>query len=142
MDKVALVSGGSRGIGRALCVELAADGYLVGINYHTNQEAAEETLRLVKGVGGDGEILGFDVSDAEQAGLAVDDLGNLWVREYDPDAERGRSWSVFDSESQMLGPVQLPADLRVTHIGADFVLGVWQDELDVEYVRLYQLIKN
>ena len=40
-----------------------------------------------------------------------------------------------------MGTVRTPAELRVLDIGADWLLGVWQDELDVEYVREYGLIK-
>ena len=76
------------------------------------------------------------------AGLEVDDLGNLWVQEYDPESDRSASWTVFDADGQMLGGVQLPADFGVTHIGADFVLGVWRDDLDVEHVRMYELVKG
>ncbi|UCG87517.1 MAG: hypothetical protein JSW71_02940 [Gemmatimonadota bacterium] len=73
------------------------------------------------------------------AELEVDDVGNLWVRNYDPDSDLSQTWTVFDPDGQMLGAVRMPADLRVTHIGVDFVLGVWRDDLDVEHVRLYEL---
>ncbi len=62
--KWALVTGGSRGIGRATCAEMARAGYNVVINYKSNEPAAQETLRLVKEAGGDGEIVQFDVVDA------------------------------------------------------------------------------
>ena len=62
----ALVTGGSRGIGRAICVELAARGHYVIINYRTRQDAAEETLAMVREVGGDGEIAQFDVADVDE----------------------------------------------------------------------------
>lgn len=75
------------------------------------------------------------------AALKTDDLGNLWVREFDPGAEIGRAWTVFDSAGRMLGPVTLPPGFRATHLGDDFVLGVWRDDLDVEHVRLHELIK-
>ena len=51
-NTIALVTGGSRGIGRAICVRLAAMGATVGINYVANPPAAEETLRLVEAAGG------------------------------------------------------------------------------------------
>ena len=62
----ALVSGGSRGIGRAICVKLAQQGFHVIINYNNNREAAMETQQLVEEVGGSAELLPFDVADEEQ----------------------------------------------------------------------------
>ncbi len=83
MQKIALVSGGSRGIGRAICVELARGGYHVIVNYHTNEVAAQETLGLLRAEGGDGECLGFDVRDADQSeqvlGEALERLGRMDV---------------------------------------------------------------
>ena len=63
--KVAIVTGASRGIGRATAVELAAAGYYVVINYNTNEAAALETLAGVRSAGSQGEIRKFDVTDAE-----------------------------------------------------------------------------
>jgi hypothetical protein len=71
----------------------------------------------------------------------VDDLGNLWVREYTQSTEP-QSWVVFDTVGRFLGHVDLPTESGwPTHIGADFVLGTWNDEMDVEHVKLYELIK-
>ncbi len=64
--KYALVTGGSRGIGRAVCVKLASMGYNVVINYVSNDAEAEKTLELVREAGSDGELLKFDVSNLEQ----------------------------------------------------------------------------
>lgn len=64
--KFALVTGGSRGIGRAVCIELAGMGYHVLINYRSNEAEALQTLVLVKEKGVDGEIIRFDVSDKEE----------------------------------------------------------------------------
>ena len=61
--KFALVTGGSRGIGRAVCIKLAEMGYNVLINYKSNVEEANNTLALIKEKGVDGEIIQFDVSD-------------------------------------------------------------------------------
>ncbi len=51
---VALVTGGSRGIGRAICVKLASLGVVVGVNYVSNPAAAEETLQQITAAGGKG----------------------------------------------------------------------------------------
>ena len=64
--KFALVTGGSRGIGRAICIKMAEMGYNVLINYKSNEEEANNTLALVREKGMDGEILQFDVADKEQ----------------------------------------------------------------------------
>ena len=58
--KTAIVTGASRGIGRATAVELAQTGYFVVINFKSNETAAQETLNLVRSAGGDGEICQFD----------------------------------------------------------------------------------
>lgn len=71
--KYALVTGGSRGIGRAVCLKLAEAGWQVIINYRSGREAAEETLRLVREAGGDGELLPFDVADADAIEAALAD---------------------------------------------------------------------
>lgn len=64
--KYALVTGGSRGIGRAICIDLARRGYHVIVNYISNRNAAEETLSAINDIGGSGELLQFDVSDKRQ----------------------------------------------------------------------------
>ena len=69
--KYALVTGGSRGIGRAVCLKLAEAGWNVIINYRSGREAADETLRLVREAGGDGELLPFDVANAEAVEAAL-----------------------------------------------------------------------
>jgi len=71
MQAYALVTGGSRGIGRAVCLKLAQMGYPVIINYKGNQEAAEETAALVRNQGVEAVLMPFDVSSkaAIQASL-------------------------------------------------------------------------
>ena len=71
--RYALVTGGSRGIGRAACVRLARMGYRILINFVHNSEKAEETLELVRKEGQDGELLQFDVADAASSRKAIDD---------------------------------------------------------------------
>jgi 3-oxoacyl-[acyl-carrier protein] reductase len=75
--KYALVTGGSRGIGRAISVSLVSLGYHVLINYKTNDEEAQHTLSLVQQAGGSGELLKFDVSDPAQ----VNDVLGHWSDE-------------------------------------------------------------
>jgi len=67
----ALVTGGSRGIGRAICIKLAAMGYYVLINYKGNETEAANTMALVKENGGDGELLQFDVAQKEDIQLKL-----------------------------------------------------------------------
>jgi 3-oxoacyl-[acyl-carrier protein] reductase len=64
--KFALVTGGSRGIGRAVCLKLADMGYNTLINYKSNETEANQTLLLVKEKGVSAEIIQFDVSDKKQ----------------------------------------------------------------------------
>jgi 3-oxoacyl-[acyl-carrier protein] reductase len=73
--KCALVTGGSRGIGRAICVKMAAMGYYVLINYKSSTTEAENTLELVKQVGSNGELLQFDVADKEQ----IKEVLETWI---------------------------------------------------------------
>ncbi len=73
-QKYALVTGASRGIGRAVAVKLAEAGYRILINYASNSAAAEETLRLVREAGSEGELMPFDVADA----VAVNEALAAW----------------------------------------------------------------
>lgn len=73
-DKVAIVTGGSRGIGRATCVALAGAGAHVVINYSGNEAAAAETLRLVREAGGNGEVARFDVADHAAVDAAISEI--------------------------------------------------------------------
>ena len=70
-SSTALVTGASKGIGRAISVELAKAGHRVIVNYRSDETGAAETLALVKQAGSDGRILGFDVADHKAAGAAV-----------------------------------------------------------------------
>ncbi len=74
--RYALVTGGSRGIGRAICLSLAKDGFYILINYNSNSAEAESTLALVRENGGDGEIVQFDISSQEAIEKALGDWQN------------------------------------------------------------------
>jgi 3-oxoacyl-[acyl-carrier protein] reductase len=79
--KYALVTGASRGIGRAIALSLSEMGYAILINYHANHAAAKETLELIENKGGIGELLPFDVSDNQ----AVDYALLLWEEAHPKD---------------------------------------------------------
>ncbi len=78
MSKYALITGGSRGIGRAICVKLAHMGYQVIINYASNDAEAKNTLEMI---GGNGELLPFDVSNSEQTKTAIE----AWQKDHPDD---------------------------------------------------------
>lgn len=80
--KYALVTGGSRGIGRAICIVLSKIGFPVIINYQSNTEAAETTKRLIEEDGGKAELLRFDVSDKVQLESALDDWESTHPDDY------------------------------------------------------------
>jgi hypothetical protein len=82
--------------------------------------------------------------------LLVERTEHLWVRNAHPRYDRAfasfrvrfpheHTWDVFDPEGRWVTTLTLPASFRVHDIGEDYILGVWQDELDVPYVRMYGL---
>ncbi|HTH56379.1 MAG TPA: 3-oxoacyl-ACP reductase FabG [Cyclobacteriaceae bacterium] len=75
MSKYALVTGGSRGIGRAVCIKLAEQGYNILINYKSNIEEAKKTKALVEEKGVEAELLPFDVSQKNE----VDEALGQWI---------------------------------------------------------------
>ncbi|HYR02847.1 MAG TPA: 3-oxoacyl-ACP reductase FabG [Syntrophobacteria bacterium] len=72
--QVALVTGGGRGIGRAVSLELAQSGYDVVVTFRANRNAAEETVELIRRGGGWGETLCFDVADREETEKQIEEL--------------------------------------------------------------------
>lgn len=73
-NKVALVTGASRGIGRAIALEFAERGATVIVNYSANEEAAKKTIELMGESGKNARVLGFDVSDEEAVFLKIDSI--------------------------------------------------------------------
>jgi 3-oxoacyl-[acyl-carrier protein] reductase len=82
-NKVALVTGGSRGIGRAVALELASRGAAVVVNYHKSPEAADEVVKKIEEAGGKAASFQADVSDIKQAEalvkFAVEKFGDLSI---------------------------------------------------------------
>lgn len=76
--KVAIVTGASRGIGKACAIRLAKDGYTVVINYSRSREEAEAVLETVKKNGGDGMTYQADVTDLEQVKTMVRDVDKAY----------------------------------------------------------------
>ena len=80
--KYALITGGSRGIGRAIAIKLAKQGYAVVINYLNNDEAAKQTLEQIVAEGGQAELLRFDVGQPEAIEQAVEEWQQRHPDEY------------------------------------------------------------
>ncbi len=85
--------------------------------------------------------------------LIVSDNGSFWVENYtiqfprgpsdltDTHSDEQPSWAVFREDGRYLGDVDTPMGAQVTHIGDDFVLVIWEDDLEVQQVQMYELIK-
>jgi 3-oxoacyl-[acyl-carrier protein] reductase len=73
-EQVALVTGGSRGIGRAIAIELSSAGYELIITYKSDDVSAEETLDIIRSQGGTGEKVRFDVTDSREAARRMDEI--------------------------------------------------------------------
>ena len=65
--------------------------------------------------------------------------GGLWLQHYPLPGDSTATWSMLDVGGRWLGDVTTPPRFRVTDVRADTVLGVWRDELDVSYIRVYHL---
>jgi 3-oxoacyl-[acyl-carrier protein] reductase len=70
--KYALVTGGSRGIGRAVCLELSQMGYAILVNFKSGADAAAETMRLIEAQGGSASLMQFDVRNRDDVHNALD----------------------------------------------------------------------
>lgn len=79
--KYALVTGGSGGIGSAICIRLAAMGYTVIVHFNSNITSARETLEQIKTNGGKGELIQFDISNNKQIIKVLDS----WKKEHPED---------------------------------------------------------
>ena len=82
MTKYALITGASRGLGKAIALRLANDGFAVIINYQSNKEAAEDTLKQIQDAGGNGELLPFNVADPQAIEAALDSWSQAHPDDY------------------------------------------------------------
>jgi 3-oxoacyl-[acyl-carrier protein] reductase len=82
-EQTALVTGGSRGIGRAIAIELAEAGYGIIFTYKSDDQAADETIDMIRSRGGRAEKIRFDVTDSQEAAPAVNEIvtryGNIAI---------------------------------------------------------------
>ena len=79
--RYALVTGGSRGIGKAICIALAKDGFPVIINYNSNDQAALEVKATIEEQGGKAELMKFNVTDA----ATIETSLNAWSESHPED---------------------------------------------------------
>jgi 3-oxoacyl-[acyl-carrier protein] reductase len=80
--KYALVTGGSRGIGKAIALKLASMGYHLLVNFKSNESGAHDTVRSIIENGGSAEVMGFDVSDPGQVNTALTAWSETHPEEY------------------------------------------------------------
>jgi len=123
--KSVLITGASRGIGRAIAIQLAKDGYSVVLNYHQNHISAQETLQLIQQSDGQGRILQFDISqraqcheilqrDIAEYGVYYGVVCNAGIAQDNPfPALTGEEWDMvihtnLDGFYNVLQPVILP----------------------------------
>jgi 3-oxoacyl-[acyl-carrier protein] reductase len=71
-ERLAIVTGASRGLGRAISLELARCGYFIVVNFRSDRQGAEKTLAGIRDLGADGKLMQFDVSDFDETRAAID----------------------------------------------------------------------
>ena len=86
--------------------------------------------------------IAFPDSMRAQARLMVDSENNIWEQRYNLPGDTLDTFAVFNSDGVWQGRVTMPPRFRVSDIGNDYVLGIWRDDDDVQFVRMYKLVKR
>jgi 3-oxoacyl-[acyl-carrier protein] reductase len=123
MKQIALITGGSRGIGKAITLQLAENGYYVLINYHANPQAAEETLAEVKKRGGEGELFLCNISD----GNCVAEAFNNWKTQ-----NQGKTISILINN----------AGIRIDNLFVFMDNNQWNDVIDTNMNSFYHVTRQ
>lgn len=154
---VRFAAGGGRiylGTGEGLSVDVYVDGALTRIHRALTEDLALDDAAVEAYRAADlPEEAARDRRRVEQAGFAMPPAapaytemratpdGHLWVKRFVAPGETMNRWGVFAPDGVFLGNLDLPEELVVTEIGDDYVLGVVTDELDVQRVQLYRLVR-
>jgi 3-oxoacyl-[acyl-carrier protein] reductase len=122
MNKYALVTGGSRGIGRAVCLELAEQGFHILVNYQGNQVEADKTVALVKEKGVNAEAIQFNVAKFEEVENALN------------------TWKANNADARIEALVN-NAGIRKDNLFFWMSDAEWNDVLDVSLTGFYNVTK-
>jgi hypothetical protein len=89
------------------------------------------------------EIIEFPPTFPAFADMTEDSDGNIWVRDFAVPWDDGpQAWSVFTADGESITRVRIPDGLDIQDIGADYVMGLWRDDLEVEHIRAHRLTRT
>lgn len=129
---------------RAVTPELTISSRLRDMYWEREKERYEEMGRSLARLRSERETTAFPKRRAAYDKMVVDALDHVWLRE----TSRGDAlsptgfWLVFDTEGRWLGRVEMPSGLEVLEIGENHVLGIFRDELGVEYIGVHRLDRS
>lgn len=87
-------------------------------------------------------VFGWPIGEPKYRPLYVDEVGNLWLLNFELEPEESLTWTVLTEDGEHIFDVAVPREFRPFQIGDDFVIGLVTDESDIEYVRMYELVKR